>query len=146
MFYIPLTVFLVLTVGTVAKSTAPAAILVHQVGDFTCDSPKATLCYSVLYGLQHLSVSEKQWRYNNSSLHFLAQKNIVNNTISIAELTNLCLDRHLKLLLNEIYKNMYIKEVSMLLAIYKKKPTHSQSLFARKLSIHLNEEHPKNSK
>lgn len=133
MFYIPLTVFLVLTVKTAAKSTAPAAILVHQVGDFTCNSPKSTLCYSVLYGLQHLLVSEKQWRYNNSSQHFLAQKtagHIVNNTISIAELTNLCLDRHSKLLLNEIYENMYIKEISMLLAIYKKKPTYSVSLFA----------------
>lgn len=41
---------------------------------------------------------------------------------------------------------MYIKEVSMLLAIYKKKPTYSQSLFVRKLSIHLNEEHPKKFK
>lgn len=38
---------------------------------------------------------------------------------------------------------MYIKEISMLLAIYEKKPTFSQSQFVRKLSIHLNEEHPK---
>lgn len=41
---------------------------------------------------------------------------------------------------------MYIKEISMLLAIYEKKPTYSQSLFVRKQPIHLNEEHSKKFK